>query len=243
MKFDHIIMNPPYSGSLHLKILREAMKHSDDIVNLSPIRWLQDPLVELKENHDFIKYGALLDHVESIDIIDGYTAWRMFNAAFGFDLGVYHIVQSKTFKHIDLVNPLARKLVALLSKYTTISLAVSSDKAYKINLPEIHGHVGCKDWFEVTSKDYNSALKVSENKIKHLQLSFDTENERHNFYNSLFTKFYKFCIGNFRSNINVTGLFRILPFLPDYTHPWTDQMLYEYFGLTEDEIKTIEKEI
>ena len=35
MNFDHIIMNPPYNGSLHLKILSEAMKHSDDVANLN----------------------------------------------------------------------------------------------------------------------------------------------------------------------------------------------------------------
>ena len=34
---------------------------------------------------------------------------------------------------------------------------------------------------------------------------------------------------------------KILPFMPTYEHPWTDEMLYEYFGLTEDEIKEIEK--
>ena len=31
-----------------------------------------------------------------------------------------------------------------------------------------------------------------------------------------------------------------VPYLGDYTHPWTDEMLYEYFGLNEDEIKEIE---
>ena len=31
-----IIMNPPYCRNLHLKILQEAMKHGDEIVNLSP---------------------------------------------------------------------------------------------------------------------------------------------------------------------------------------------------------------
>ena len=29
-------MNPPYCRNLHLKILNEAIHHSDDIVNLSP---------------------------------------------------------------------------------------------------------------------------------------------------------------------------------------------------------------
>ena len=36
MKFDHIWINPPYCRNLHLKILNEAIRHSDDIVNLSP---------------------------------------------------------------------------------------------------------------------------------------------------------------------------------------------------------------
>ena len=31
--------------------------------------------------------------------------------------------------------------------------------------------------------------------------------------------------------------------LPDYAHPWTDEMLYEYFNLTPEEIATIESEI
>ncbi len=29
----------------------------------------------------------------------------------------------------------------------------------------------------------------------------------------------------------------------DYTEPWTDERFYEYFKLTEDEIKTIEDTI
>ena len=56
MKFDHIIMNPPYCRNLHLKILNEAIHHSDDVVNLSPIRWLQDPLAEYKRNSDFKRF-------------------------------------------------------------------------------------------------------------------------------------------------------------------------------------------
>ena len=56
MHFDKIIMNPPYCRNLHLKILREAMKHGDEIVNLSPIRWLQDPLAEYKQG---LKYRCL----------------------------------------------------------------------------------------------------------------------------------------------------------------------------------------
>ena len=34
---------------------------------------------------------------------------------------------------------------------------------------------------------------------------------------------------------------KLLPWMGDYSHPWTDEMLYEYFGLTEEEIREIEK--
>ena len=45
-------MNAPYSGNLHLKILSYIMSlySGADIVNLSPIKWLQDPLAKYKKN-------------------------------------------------------------------------------------------------------------------------------------------------------------------------------------------------
>ena len=36
---------------------------------------------------------------------------------------------------------------------------------------------------------------------------------------------------------------KFAPWLPDYSKPWTDEMLYEYFELTDGEIKEIEQEI
>ena len=35
----------------------------------------------------------------------------------------------------------------------------------------------------------------------------------------------------------------LLPWLGDYTHPWTDYDLYAYFNLSDVEIKIIESEI
>ena len=57
MKFDCIIMNPPYERNLHLKILAEAIKHLKDdeskVVNLSPVQWLIDPLNDKKQKSDY----------------------------------------------------------------------------------------------------------------------------------------------------------------------------------------------
>lgn len=42
--FDLIVMNPPYDGSLHLKILESVIPYAEKTVNISPARWLIDPL-------------------------------------------------------------------------------------------------------------------------------------------------------------------------------------------------------
>ena len=104
MKFDHIIMNPPYCRNLHLKILNEAINHSDDIVNLSPIRWLQDPLVEYKRNSDFKKFTEIRERIESIEIIDAKDACAMFSALFNTDLGVYHITKVGGFDCTKIIS-------------------------------------------------------------------------------------------------------------------------------------------
>lgn len=91
MHFDKIIMNPPYDGSLHLKILSEAIKHGTEIVNLSPIRWLQDPLAEYKKNSDQIKYKNIIDKLSSLEEIRAIEAEYFLNIGLPFNLGIYFI--------------------------------------------------------------------------------------------------------------------------------------------------------
>ena len=73
MKFDCIIQNPPYQRNLHLKILAEAIKHLKDekskVVNLSPVRWLQDPLAKYKKNSNWYRFQEnIAKHIESLDV-------------------------------------------------------------------------------------------------------------------------------------------------------------------------------
>ena len=53
MKFDVAIMNPPYDKNLHLKILEKVIPIADNVVNISPVRWLFDPLAEYKKQSDY----------------------------------------------------------------------------------------------------------------------------------------------------------------------------------------------
>ena len=91
MKFDKVIMNPPYDRNLHLKILETSLSYSDNIVNLSPIRWLQDPLAEYKRNTDFKKFETLRSKIENIEEISITQSQDEFNAHFVCDLGIYKV--------------------------------------------------------------------------------------------------------------------------------------------------------
>ena len=101
MKFDCIIMNPPYKRNLHLKILAEAIKHLKDdgtCVNLSPVRWLQDPLAKYKKNCDLKRFESkIIQHIISLDTFDKSKTDQLFNIDTG-TLGIY-VCSSKENSH------------------------------------------------------------------------------------------------------------------------------------------------
>lgn len=268
MKFDHIIMNPPYSGSLHLKVLREAMKHSDDIVNLSPIRWLQDPLAEYKKNSDWMKFENIRAHISSLDVVSANDGGKFFNIDLKVDLGIYHL--TKDIKENDDMfrNSIIDKVISNGSYGIPYSENSKKEKKYGCLLTLITGgHDGFNTTFSDCSllkneKTYGKWFIDGKSEMNGLTLAeckalnkrsvngdvtkwpfawFDTEDEVKNFYDFTWTKFFRYCLKKMTVDVNVHPQF--LPFMPTYTHPWTDQMLYDYFGLTAEEIKIIEGEI
>lgn len=64
-------------------------------------------------------------------------------------------------------------------------------------------------------------------------LSFNTENERKNAWQSFLTKFARFCIMLDEST-------KLAPYMDDYTEPWTDKRFKEYFDLTDIEWQLID---
>ena len=102
MKFDCVIMNPPYSKNLHLKILEQAVKQLKDddsvAVNLSPIRWLEDPLVFFKTNTDYKKFKmTVANHILDLDVLNVNDAEKIFNIGLPFNLGVYILSKNDSF--------------------------------------------------------------------------------------------------------------------------------------------------
>ena len=70
---------------------------------------------------------------------------------------------------------------------------------------------------------------------------FKTYNEAQNCYNMMQSKLAKFLCS--KLVVDVTSTTSTHRGMSDYTHPWTDEMLYEYFNLTPEEIATIESEV
>ena len=92
-------MNPPYQRNLHLKILAEAIKHFKDdgtYVNLSPVRWLQDPLAKYKKNCDLKRFEeSVAKHIESLEVIDGDVISKMFQS--GIPTSGIYVLKSRYY--------------------------------------------------------------------------------------------------------------------------------------------------
>lgn len=78
-------------------------------------------------------------------------------------------------------------------------------------------------------------------KATNTNIKFSTKEERDNFYDSWSTKTLRWMFNAMKVDVHVHSQF--LPWLDDYTHPWTDNDLYKYFNLSDDEIRIIEDEI
>ena len=253
MNFDHIIMNPPYDNNLHLKILREAMKHSDDVVNLSPIRWLQDPLAEYKKNSDWKKFEDIRSHIESLDVISAAEANKHFGIGLFANLGIYHITKNgganifpKPFISQGLFDKV--NLPTYQGKYKSFYSERTSENYKNFDKPfvkvsAVHGHVDVKDWFDILTPQKELAMSKKQNTggSRTFTFNFDTQEEAENFFAYCQTKFVKACNGNVKTNIGLP--LKYLPFMPTYTRLWTDEMLYKFFELTSEEIKEIESAI
>lgn len=255
-----IIMNPPYDGSLHLKILSNMIETfpEAEIVNLSPIRWLQDPLAEYKKNTDWKKYQNIREKITNLEVVTAEEANRLFNICLYADLGVYHITniggrdltnfwkENRTKAEVLMIE----KLLEMSDNLESHTESQCKD-GIRVPLTNIGGNRGYKptykelDWVidgKKNGKDWTKCKNMGgyekpEGCPLPLSVKFSTTEEAANFYNVFYTKFGAWLCNISHSQQNIQ--FRLLPWLGDYSHPWTDEMLYEYFGLTDEEIRMI----
>ena len=258
MKFDCIIMNPPYQKNLHLKILAEAIKHLKDeksiCVNLSPILWLEDPHAHLKSKSNLFKFDTNIVHkCEQLDVVDKNTVNQLFNIGLFANLGIY--VCKMNAKGIDSKNFWKRNFedweVELFDTVYALNAHIEdkceSNKRDGIRVPiafiagnrgtlpiykdlayVVDGMKNGKDW---TKCKNNGGYEKEEGIPIPISIRFATETEAQNFYDSWKTTFCKWLSKRFLFDQNIN--LRFLPWLGDAINPRTG--LKGYTGEWTDE--------
>ena len=255
--FDKIITNPPFCKNLHLKILRETMKYSNDIVSLSPIRWLQDPLAEYKKNSDWKKFENVRKRIKDLEVVPMKYAMTLFSVDFPMDIGIYHITENGGFDISTLVNQLLKKV--LLKMPTAKNFDKNQKDGWRVKISVAGGGKnggggagrkidlasqklicfkdGMKDgkpWYDFYGKNQFSRCTPE----IHWSILFDSEDEANNWIAVQYTNLGKWIYNEMTMDMAIRPSNFL--WLPTYKHKWTDEMLYELFGLNEEEIKEIE---
>jgi len=271
MKFDCIVMNPPYDGNLHLKILAEAIRHLKDeksiCVNLSPVRWLQDPLAKFKANNDYHRFeDSISKHIASTTIISTQDSRSLFGAELLQPLGIYkcdlnidHTAYIDEFKQYEFIDRTFAKILddANFKKQHIEKFNDNLKNFVLINImapPMKYGRPmfdALKTWCGVFTNGKNhEGLTYREAKNKNTRATrgdisrdnavvFNTASEAENCYNAMQTNFVKFFV--MTSVVDVHVHHNVIPWMQDYTQPWDDARFYKHFNITADEQKVIEE--
>lgn len=227
-KFDCCIMNPPYNGNLHLQILEKVIPMADEVVNISPVRWLQDPLAKYKKNSDYIKYEeSISKKIDSCEIIKSDIANKLFDISFG-DLGIYKISKGGFNYNFAQNNSLVNKFI---SKNDITFMDVATKEGYRGKYKSNHfgiinSHYGDTSvWIKDSFELFTTKRETNTNKV----LFFNNNEEVKNCFCFLNLKVMRYFAKIIRKNQRVPWQF--VPYL-DYSKPWTDKRFCEYFGIT-----------
>ena len=254
MKFDLIIMNPPYDGSLHLEILEKVIPIADKVVNISPDLWMKR-----RGSSEVKRFGnSVGNHIISAEYISPEEAHRIFkntesfmslsilvcdNNEHDFDYKNYwkrfyteselSILDKITIKghmlsDVKFFNDLNTKYCVLIAN---IAGGRGNLPIYKYNgiVAECKDAITGEDWLEAwNSNPKHKQWQKSKYEYKHIR--FDTLEEAINYYNSYSTKFMKWVCQKTVQQQHIK--LNYIPYVDDYTQPWDDKRFCEYFGIT-----------
>ena len=263
-------MNPPYQRNLHLKILAEAIKHLKDdnsvCVNLSPVRWLQDPLAKEKKSSAYNKYKYIRDRLESLEVLNPNKTNVLFNIKC-FSLGIYNVGKGG-YDCENLISPVVKKILEKIVSFPV--LEENAKDGWRVRIPlinnngngggngakKLYGFFGKLFAFFEGRKDnkwwwefYRANQFTKRTETITLSVKFDSEIEAENFIKALDTYFGKYYTQAVMVDLNVNP--KQILWMGDAVNPrtglkgyigeWTDDDLALYFNITPDEQKIIEE--
>lgn len=259
MKFDIVIMNPPYDGSLHLKILEKVIPIADNVISISPIDWLMNPYGGSVYNQfKHLKFNS----IENVGLIK-----NIFNLdRASYTGGIYTIDKNANltpdkflykFISVDFKNYIDEKILSSIIKKTIdcdnlenhiVSGEINDKTKYTIVMPKLVGNPGEKTyklyvrgsrWDKIFYKGLYKGKTASETKkkLKNVKnytifdyIEFNTKKEAENWIKSGETNFIKFM--QIIQSVDANRRCSHTPYMGDYTQPWTDKRFCEYFGIT-----------
>lgn len=241
-RFDFAIMNPPYDRNLHLKFLEKVIKVADKTVNISPVRWLQDPFAPYNKNSDYYKFeDSILKRIESLVIYSAKNATKFFGALFATNVGIY-VCSDKggfNYKHVD---PIIDKIVKKTRESNWLPFnqkdfykrGCKQEKPYALNVACMRTKES-DDKIYIMCRSYENQLKTQLMKessagANGTHFEFNTEAERRNFYNCYVSDFMMWTYTWWKYDQHITSV--KIPYFGDYTEPWTNARFCEYFGIT-----------
>lgn len=249
MKFDVAIMNPPYDRNLHLKILEAVIPHAEKVVNISPVRWLQDPFAPYSTRSDYCKFeDSISKKIESLDVIPADKARELFDANMAMNLGIYVCGNGGyEYQHNDsLITKIVEKTMS------NNWMPFGPKNYYKGNIEKKNFALNVAGFGDpIMCKTYASQLTahlVSEDNAMHGggskrggRFEFDTEEERKNFYDCYTHPFMLWHAKLWK--VDQSTYDDKVPYFDDYTHPWKLKDFFAWFELTKAEQTRVIQEI
>ena len=257
MKWNYAIMNPPYSRNLHLKFLDKVIEVSDNVVSIQPANWIK-PLQYRKPTTE---QKNILNKISDFESILGEKARSLFNAQMQ-DLGIYTCTKEGGYDYTTLYTkfPVNKIIEKITDSFKTVNEVNYNEKGIFVplklmtaewdkNKDKIIDKLGIlKDG--KTLDGYYFKEKRNRNKERPCGgIHFNTINEAKNFVNCMNTDFFIKFIN--ATHIKPRYILSEIPFLGNvkwscksgeidgYKNEITDEMLYEYYKLTTEEINDI----
>lgn len=238
-----MISNPPYNNNIDLKIIKEVYPLvSDDgrMCFIHPAGWLYDN----KNIHKLFRdvKELLKNDLEYIQIVK--DANKLFNITLLNDTMIL-LSNKQCTKPISIYDidqhgdsEIYKSLKTKILKYSHISNLElykqknNNDNSYKVGIHGIRGVL-----YTIVEKT-NQTKHIGQNITYDDIFKFDTNIESHNFLRYLQLKLIRFCLSIYQLNyhLNTKELLSV-PYMPTYTHEWTDEMVAKELGLTDEELR------
>ena len=217
-------------------------QHSGDCIVRSIINGkesiIQRPLIE-KGNDSFVRFNSSISILEKIKQFQESSFIQLVSSRKPFDIATNEKIDTE--KGISGI-----KIYAYPKNGYIESSKVSANKQSvykpKVLISYAYGERGNFPYL-VIGKPFIGEVNSCCSETYLMIGPFDTTNECENVMSYIRTKFFRFLVLLRKNTQHATSkVYQFVP-LQDFSHPWTDEMLYKKYNLTEDEIAFIESMI